>query len=397
MTADVCPNGPLEVVHVISGLSTGGAEMALYKLLQGSNRRGFSHRVVSMLTPGPLAEKMRALGVSVESLDMRRGIPNPRGLISLVKLLRRTRPNIVQCWMYHADLLGGLAARMAGRMPLLWGIRNSTLDAKTSKRTTIQVVRLCARLSRLLPSRIICCSKEAMRIHIDLGYAAQKFVVIPNGFDLDLFKPDPAARREVRGELGVRDDAILIGLGARFDPQKDHLNFVEAASVLAARHANVEFVLWGDEITWDNHILADAIAKSGFGARFHLLGWRGDTSRLSAALDIGALSSAYGEAFPNVLGEIMACGVPCVATNVGDSALIIADTGRVVPIRDSQALTSGWEELISIGPDKRADLGAAARRRVQAHFKLSDVVSRYETVYLDLARRDLNIANAPNR
>jgi glycosyltransferase involved in cell wall biosynthesis len=299
--------------------------------------------------------------------------------------------------MYHADLLGGLAARMAGRMPLLWGIRNSTLDAKTSKRTTIQVVRLCARLSRLLPSRIICCSKEAMRIHIDLGYAAQKFVVIPNGLDLDLFKPDPAARREVRGELGVRDDAILIGLGARFDPQKDHLNFVEAASVLAARHANVEFVLWGDEITWDNHILADAIAKSGFGARFHLLGWRGDTSRLSAALDIGALSSAYGEAFPNVLGEIMACGVPCVATNVGDSALIIADTGRVVPIRDSQALTSGWEELISIGPDKRADLGAAARRRVQAHFKLSDVVSRYETVYLDLARRDLNIANAPNR
>src|ERR1019366_290954 len=113
----------------------------------------------------------------------------------------------------------------------------------------------------------------------------------------------------------------------------------------------------------------------------HLLGERGDTARLSASLDIGALSSAYGEAFPNVLGEMMACGVPCVATDVGDSGVIIADTGRLVPIRNPQALVSAWEELILIGPEKRAQLGVATRRRIETHFSISDVVSRYENVY----------------
>lgn len=370
----------IHLTHLITGLNTGGAETMLYKLLSGMDREAFDVRVVSLTDVGPVGEKIRALGVPVRMLGMRRGVPDPRGVWRLTRWLRKDKPDIVQTWMYHADLVGSLAVRLAGGIPVVWGIHHSNLDPDGNKRTTIWTARACARFSHRVPTRIICCSEASRAVHAALGYAVAKMVVMPNGFDLGAFKPDAAARDAVRRELGIPHWALLIGLVGRFDPQKDHCNFVAAAAKMGAADDQVHFLLCGDRVTWDNAALAGWIEAAGMRPRFHLLGRRDDMPRLTAALDI-ASSSSYGEGFPNVIGEAMACGVPCAVTDVGDSAYIVGDTSLAVPPRDPDALAASWRKLIQMGAEGRRRLGAAARRRVEERFSLPKVVSQYEELY----------------
>lgn len=373
----------IKLMHLITDLDTGGAEMMLYKLLFRMDRTAFEAEVISLTDTGPISEKIEALGVSVRALGMRRGMPNPVSVLRLALWLWRDRPLIIQTWMYHANLIGGLAAKLSGGIPVIWGIHNSTLDAKRSKWRTIWIARVCARFSRWLPARIVSCAEVSRQIHIALGYAPERMVVIPNGFDLATFRPDPAARLAVRQELGIATDASLIGLVGRFDPIKDHHNFVHAAGWLHARRPEVHFLLCGDAVTWENQQLVEWIKMAGIRDRCHLLGRQEDIPRLTAALDL-ASSSSYGESFPLVIGEAMACGVPCVVTDVGDSAQIVGDTGRVVPPKNPQALAEAWCELIEMEPTVRAQLGLAARHRVEEHFSLPAIVARYEKLYDEL-------------
>jgi len=372
---------PLQVTHIITDLSTGGAELMLYKLLAHLDHGQFSCRVISLTSDGPIGDKIRALGVPVQFLGMRPGFPDPLAILRLVGWLRRTPPDLVQTWMYHADLVGGVAARLAGRAPVIWGIRNSNLDLLQSKRSTGWTVRTCAFLSNRLPQRIVSCSETARRIHIGLGYRADKMVVIPNGFDLELFHPDLSARTELRKELGVPQSVPVIGLVGRFDPQKDHQNFIQAAVILAVRFSETHFILCGDGISLENPLLAGWIDSSGLGKYFHLLGRREDMPRVTAALDLACSSSAYGEAFSNVLGEAMACEVPCVATDVGDSAYIIAETGRVVPPHDPQALANAMIDLLALAPGQRFALGVAARQRLEKYFEIHAITKSFEQLY----------------
>jgi len=232
-----------------------------------------------------------------------------------------------------------------------------------------------------VPRRIVSCSETARRIHASLGYAAEKMIVIPNGFNLEQFSPDEQAGGSVRQELGISADAELVGLVARFDPQKDHYNFVQAAAGIKVSLPQAHFLLCGDGITWENHLLAGWIDAQGLRDHFHLLGRREDIPRLSAALDVACSSSAYGEAFSNALGEAMACGVPCVVTDVGDSAYIVGDTGKVVAPNDPQALAAAVVELLELPHDRRRELGQAARRRMQQRFDIQAVVNQYEQLY----------------
>jgi glycosyltransferase involved in cell wall biosynthesis len=231
--------------------------------------------------------------------------------------------------MYHANLVGALAVRMAGHVPVVWGIHHSALDPRVDKRRTMLVNRACAFLSRKLPARIVCCSEASLRIHKELGYAAEKLEVIPNGFDLERVKPDPTARVSVREELGIPADALTVGIAARFHPHKDHRNFVRAAARLHKQMPEIHFLLCGLGITWQNSQLVEWIEAAGVRDRFHLLGLRRDMPRLFAGMDI-ATTASRSEAFPIAIGEAMACGTPCVVTNVGDSALIVGETGSVV-------------------------------------------------------------------
>jgi glycosyltransferase involved in cell wall biosynthesis len=373
--------GSVLVTHIITDVSTGGAEIMLLKLLSHIDRQRFASRVISLTTGGSIGDRLEGLGIPVQALGMRPGFPDAGAVLRLAGWLRGNPPNLVQTWMYHADLVGGIAAHLAGRAPVIWGIRNSNLDVVHSRRSTHWTVKICAFLSNKIPERIVSCSETARRIHVNLGYAADRMLVIPNGFDLDLFRPDPQGRASLRQELGFLPEARLVGLVARFDPQKDHQTFIRAAAKVRARNAGVEFLLCGDGITGENAQLVGWIEELGLRDCFHLLGRREDIPRLSAALDVACSSSAYGEAFPNVLGEAMACGVPCVVTDVGDSAYIIGNTGKVVPPNDPEALAGAVVELLELPADRRHELGEAARRRVQQNFDIRAVVNRYEQLY----------------
>src|SRR5262249_30849029 len=184
-------NRPISVLCLISGLEYGGAEMMLYKLLSRMDRRKFTFHVISMIEPGPMSGRIRDLGVPLQSLGMRRGIPNPMGILRLIHWLRHTRPDVIQTWMYHADLVGGLAAKVVGNIPVAWNIRFSNFSANNSPQLSVYTMKMCAKLSRWLPARIVCCSESSRQVHIKLGYVADKMIVIPNGFNLDTFTPDP--------------------------------------------------------------------------------------------------------------------------------------------------------------------------------------------------------------
>ena len=375
----------VKVVHIITDLSVGGAQNMLYKLLASMDRQEFISEVVSLKEIGPIGERIQALGIPVKQLCMRSGVPSPRSILRLADILRHSRPDVIQTWMYHADLLGGLAASIAGKIPIAWNVRHSRLDPEIDKKTTILIGRVCAKLSHRMPARIISCSEAGRQVHISLGYAANKIQVIPNGFDLGAYQPSPTARQSVREELNIPEQALIIGHVGRYHPMKDHHGFVQAAKALHTRYPEVHFVLCGDEVTWNNPELEGWIEEAKLRPVFRLLGRRSDLPRLNAAFDIASLASRYGEGFPNVVGEAMACGIPCVVTDVGDAGYIVGDAGITLPPRDPDALAAAWIKVLEMGTQGRQALGEKARQRVQQMFDINVIVCRYEQLYRELS------------
>jgi glycosyltransferase involved in cell wall biosynthesis len=375
---------PVKVLYIINDLSIGGAEMMLYKLLAKTDRRRFDPVIISLMDQGTLRERIEALGIVVHTAGMKPGSPSIRGLCRLIGLIRRLRPDIILGWMYHSCLAAQLAGILSSRRtPVLWSIHTSISSLSTEKRLTAAVIKVCALLSRL-PDKIIFVSRDGRAQHKLLGYRIGNSCVIPNGINVSQFTPSAEARLSVRSELGLPENAFLIGLAGRYHPMKDHSNFLRAAALLSKTHPGTHFLLSGRRVNRENHILCQSIQELGLTAHTHLLGERDDMPRLAAALDIFSLSSLYGESFPNVIGEAMACGVPSVVTDVGDAVWIVGDTGRVVPPGNPSALASAWKEIIDLGPEGRAVLGRAARSRVIDRFPLELAVARYETLYEDL-------------
>ena len=304
---------------------------------------------------------------------------------SVAAHLRRLRPDVVHCWMYHANLVGGGAALLAGRPPVIWSIRQTNLDLASIRRRTRLIARAGAWLSSAVPQRILYNAETSRRVHQEFGYRrAPGDLVVPNGFDTERFRPDPAARASVRQELGVDDATTLVGLVARFDPQKDHSTFIAAAGLVRAAGSDIRFVLSGRGVDAGNDVLAGWIRAAGIGDRVALLGQRPDTARLNAAFDIACLSS-MGEGFPNVVGEAMACAVPCAVTDVGAAADLVGDTGRVVPHSNPQALAGAILALAAMGPVARRALGRRARGRIEEHFGLRVMVDSYQKLWREVA------------
>ena len=373
----------MKILHVITGLYTGGAEIMLAKLIETMPASPGASAVISLTGGGPIAERIAGLGTPVTYLGMRRGRLSLLGFIRLVRMMRRLQPDLVQAWMYHANLTAGLAAKFSGRPPVIWGIRQSDLDPRVSKWSTRLVARLGALLSRLLPAKIVCCAENARDVHAAMGYCRDRMIVIANGFDLDKFRPDPDARVALCRELGLPDDAALIAMPARFDPQKDHQNLLQAAKNLCADMPMTHFILCGDSINSDNTLLTDWIAELGLDGAVHLLGPRADMPNIMAACDVVVSASAFGEGFSNTLGEAMAAGTPCVATDVGDSRVIVGDSGRIVPPRDPGALADALREVLRLSDSERHALGARARARIAAHYSLAAISAQYATLYRD--------------
>lgn len=375
----------VKLVFIIAGLSVGGAENMQFNLLTRIDRTKFSCHVISLTDVGEIGRRMTALGVPVEALGMRPGAPNPIHLARLILRLRQINPDVVHTWMYHADLIGGLAARFAGVPVLIWGVRSADFLRPDTNVTLKIVVSLCVRMSSRLPDYVIYNSQTGKTYHEGLGYRACDSLVVPNGVDVETFRPSVEARDEVRKELGIPLGSYLVGLIARFDSIKNQEGFIRAAWYLHQEMPAVHFVMAGPGIEWSNPKLNKLIDTARLTRVFHLLGNRDDIPRLTASLDLQSLTSG-SEAFPNVLIEAMACGVPCVSTDVGDAAMILGDAGRLVPKGDMKEMARQWAALLKLPRDERRALEERARARVINQFEISAVVRRYESIYLDAMR-----------
>jgi glycosyltransferase involved in cell wall biosynthesis len=361
----------LKIAHVITGLRQGGAETVLLRLV--THLTDFEHHVISLTDAGDLGPAFVEAGIPVIPLQLSALWPS---IHQLVWHLYRLKPDVVQTWMYHGDLLGCLAARTLGHKNIIWNIRNSTLDPQ-NKWTTRATVKLCARLSNFIPRKIITCSQQAQKVHEDLGYASDKFRVIPNGIDCKAFRPHAPWRHRIRASLNLASDTPVIGTVARFDPQKDFPTFIKAAQQIASHNPKVRFMLIGPGCHQDNPELSQWIQQANLAESFILTGPRQDIPELLNALDLFVLSSAYGEAFPNVIAEAMACGIPCVATTIGDTTEIIGDTGLVVPPGDPAALAAACLQVLAAPP-------SGQRQRIIDLFSLDLMIERYRQLYQSL-------------
>lgn len=373
----------VKVIHIITGLDVGGAETALCRLLETLHSPAFEHVVIALGHLGSLSTRVGAVA-ELHHLGMNPAWPRPRDLWRLRRIVRVSAPGVVHGWMYHANIAATLATTGLG-IPVLWGIRHSLHDLEREKRQTRLVIRSGALLSRR-PGQILYNSVVSARQHEAAGYDATRTRVIPNGFDTDAFLPDVPARLRIREELALPPDALLIGLVARVHPVKDHANFLRAAGLFAAAYPQAHFVLAGDGADTSNTALSNLISELNLQACVHLCGRRTDIAAIDAALDISSCSS-WGEAFPNAIGEAMACGVPCVATDVGDVPQIIGDTGVVVPARDPSALAMGWGRLTALDAPARRALGLRARQRIIERYSLAAVSMQYANLYSSLIRK----------
>jgi len=375
----------IRILHVITDLDVGGAEMMLLKLLTAMDRGGFENIVVSLRSPGKIGEAIACKGVQVRGLDMDRGLrAGLRGIAGLIRFVKRWKPDVVQTWLYHADLVGLLASICAGEGKVAWNIRCSNMDLRRYRKTTRMVVRLCAMLSSL-PQAVITNSRAAIGYHRSLGYKQDRFLVIPNGFDTEKFRPDPSARNSLLLELGIPETARLVGHAARFDPMKDHGTFIEAARMTVGRNPEVHFLLAGEGVSTANPELLRWLEEGDIGGNVHLMGPRSDMCRFMAGLDIFCTSSCFGEGFPNVIGEAMACGCPCVVTDVGDSRAIVGNTGMVVPPGLPSLMAHALEKLISMPSRDLMRMGNAGREIIVSRYSIKKVTGDYEKLYRDLA------------
>jgi glycosyltransferase involved in cell wall biosynthesis len=371
------------ILHIITGLYTGGAEIMLYNLLAKTNRQKYEPVVISLMDQGTLGEKIIQLGVPVYTLGLDFGKPSFQAIIKLIKLVKQIQPQLIQGWMYHGNFAAQSVKFLTGiKIPIIWGIHHSINSLASEKKLTQFLIKLGVITSSKVESIIFVSSQSKLQ-HEKLGYSPAKSVVIPNGFDLDLFQPSQTARICLRKELNLAADTIIIGSIARYHPMKDHANFLQAAALLLAKvpNVNVHFVLVGTGIDRNNQTLNNLINNLALKNQVHLLGERRDIQNITPGFDIMTSASAYGEAFPLVIGEAMSCGVPCVVTDVGDSAWLVGEIGKIVPPKDAQALANAWQELIGLSQSERKTLGQAARVKIQQLFSLEAIVSQYENLY----------------
>ena len=373
----------IRIAFVVTALTLGGAEMMLWKLLSRIDRRRFDVRVIALSErTDTILERFRAIDVPHEILGMRPRLHASWKLLRLAQAFRKHEPDIVQGWLYHANVASTLAATLARiDAPVMWNIRGTLPSPEEKNRVSSFIIRLSGLLSST-PAVIVNNSvASAIEHERALGYPAETGLVIANGFDTDTFKPRPEARTSVRAELGLPPDAVVVGLVGRYHAMKDHATFIRAAALTIESHPSIHYLLAGAQVDRDNAQLSDLIRGLGIEKNMHLLGRRHDTERLTAAVDVACSSSAYGEGFPNVIGEAMSCGVPCVVTDVGDSARIVDDTGKVVPPRSPQAFARALIELVDSGSEARSVLGRAARKRIVQNFSLDAITQRYEELY----------------
>jgi len=357
--------------------------MMLYKIAANMKPDQFHSVVLSIKSNGNMAPLFASKRIPVFSLGMNQPCSFPVTLLKLKKIIDKTKPDLIQGWMYHGNLFALMGRYLQKQcLPVVWNIRHSIYDIRLEKKLTQYLISLGAMFSSRINSIIYNATTSAEQ-HEDAGFSSKNRVVIPNGFDTRIFRPHKKARAILRDELNLADDSTLIGMIARYHQMKDHATFLQSAKIIRKCMPQVKFLLVGTGVDKNNSELQQLIQKMGLDETTFLLGERSDISIISAALDVACLSS-YSEGFPNTLGEAMACGVPCVATDVGDTASLVGSGGRVVPAQDPNAFANAVMEILKMTTKQRRKLADDARNRILQHYRIENIVRKYEGIYLQL-------------
>ncbi len=338
-----------------------------------------SHRVVALTSVGIIGEMLKSKNIDIISMGM-----NSYNFIlvffRLIFYLRNTKPDIVQTWMYHSDLLGGLASRIAGIKKVFWNIRNTEIPQKLYSRTGL-IIRLCSLFSYFIPEKIICCAVAAKKHHIHLHYCERKMIVIPNGFNVPMITYNKLSAPVCRKDLAIGEDSIVIGIVGRYDFLKGYDIFIEATSLLALNtEKDLTFLCIGRDVDYSNSLLVTHINKFDLLNSYKLIGEVISIDSYYPLIDIFCLSSR-SEGFPNVVAEAMIASLPCVVTDVGDAALIVADDGIVVPPNDHVALSNGLRHFVNMDESTRNYIGERGRKRVLKNYNINNIVQKYREAY----------------
>ncbi len=375
----------IKVVHIITDLDSGGAEAMLYKLLSATDQAKQTVHVISLMDEGVHGEKIRALGIPLDCLNLNAGHFSLGALSKLRSLAKTLQADVVQGWMYHGNLAAYMFSKFCKhKISQVWNIRQTLYSLEKEKKLTQWVIRAGAHLSNNI-DRIIYNSNLAAEQHAEFGYKRANEVILANGFDVDQFRPSASARNNLRQVLGLSASTCIVGIVGRFHPMKCQTNFIHAAAQIYATHPEVHYVMFGHDIVEQNPVLAECLQSSPGKQNFHLLGERSDIAELTAAFDIAVSSSSWGEGFPNVIGEAMSCAVPCVVTDVGESPTIVQDTGVVVPPASIPLLADGILTLINMSVSERQALGGRARQRIIELYSIEQVSTQYESLYYEVA------------
>lgn len=367
----------MKIMHVIVGLDSGGAERMMSRLI--IHMPNHSHTVVSLTDNGMVGQELIEMGYQVHALHTK-PLLIWSALFQLWSLIRKDPPDIIQTWMYHADLLGGCIGRLAGVKNIVWNIRNTKIPQRSFSITWL-VIRLCAFLSSVIPRSIICCSHAGFKSHILLGYDAKRMVTIPNGYDIENWPLPTKSKTEVRELYQLPVDKFIVGFVGRYDPLKGCDIFIKAAAIMAhLSRVQPLFLMIGRNLDSRNKELCSLILNDGGKAEFVLMGECKEVSQIMCVLDAFCLASK-AEGFPNVVAEAMLMQIPCVVTDVGDAAMILGKTGAVVQPCNPHELAQALLDYHSMNPADLRKKGLAARNRIVENFDINFVVKCYEDVY----------------
>lgn len=381
---------PLKVLHCITDLPAHGAQKMLLKVIGGMDKQRFDNFVVSLVPGGTLESDFEDAGIQQANLGMRRGEPSLAGVWKFRNLIRSYKPDLIQGWLYHGNLMATIGSLVSGhKAPVVWNIRRALYALGDDKPLTRSVIRAGAFFS-WQPSLILHNASVSVEQHVKFGYRDGKHRVIANCFNTQDFKPNSDARRQIREELDIPSEATVVGIVGRYHPQKDYECFAKAAALAISQFPDVHFIMVGDNVTASNSELSQYL-EGALGDQypaaiknFHRLGPRSDIANVMAAFDIYCSASA-NEGFPNVVGEAMSCGVPCAVTDAGATGDLVEGVGLVVGRKNESALGAALCKFIGMTSEEREQIGAKSRARILEQFSIDSIVQQYSTCYSELS------------
>ena len=371
----------MKILHVISSLGVGGCEKILYEVCKNDylNR----HVVVNLSGGGKYSGKIMKLNIEVYSLNIniKKNFLSIFYVFHLLKILYSVDPHVVQTWMYHANFIGGFAAKIANVKKIFWNIRGSNLEIRHTKFLTLILVKILAKLSYYIPTIIINCSKKSIKYHKTIGYNKKIFFYIPNGYDLSYYKKVSKKKFFIRKNFDLKKNIPLIGIVGRDDPVKDYSNFLKAISIIKNIQLEFNVIFVGTNLVKENYYLSFMIDKLNLNNHVILLGYQEDIPLIMSELDILVLSSS-SEGFPNVVAEAMACKTPCIVTNVGDASAIVSNSGWVVPIKNPKILAKAINIAINEFNTKSWTTRCNyARAKIVKNFSIDNMIQRYNYIW----------------